>query len=48
MEYQKVINLLDNTQNESLKFKIKNLVGTNDESRWAYDKDNQIKLEIQW
>ena len=47
MEYQKIINLLDNTQNESLKCKTRNLVETNDESRRAYDKDNQIKLKIQ-
>ena len=32
MEYQKVINLLDNTPNQTSKFKIKNWAEINDES----------------
>ena len=36
MEYQKIINLLDNTPNQSSKFKTKN---------WTYDKDNQIRFK---
>ena len=44
MEYQKIINLLDNTPNQSSKFKAKNLVEISDESRRTYNKDNQIKF----
>ena len=32
MEYEKIINLLDNTPNQPCKFKIKNWVEINDES----------------
>ena len=32
MEYQNMINFLDNTPNQPLKFKIKNWVGINDKS----------------
>ena len=32
MEYQKIINLLDNTPNQPSKFKIKNWLEINDES----------------
>ena len=32
MEYQKVINLFDNTPNQPSKFKTRNCVETNDES----------------
>ena len=44
MEYQK-INWLDNTQNEGSKFRTKNWVKINYESRGTYNKDNQIKLK---
>ena len=44
MEYQKAINLLDNTPNQLSKLKIKNWVEINDESRGTYDKDNQIRF----
>ena len=44
MEYQKIINLLDNTPNQPSKFKTKNLVKTNDESRGTYNEDNQIRF----
>ena len=44
MEYQKAINLLDNTPNQLSKLKIKNWVEVNDESRGTYDKDNQIRF----
>ena len=33
MEYQKIINLLDNTSNQPTKFRIKNWVEINDESQ---------------
>ena len=34
MEYQKIINLLDNTPNQSSKFRTKNWVETNDTIGW--------------
>ena len=45
MKYQKVINLLDNTPNQLSKFKIKNWVEINDESRETYNEDNQIRFK---
>ena len=42
MEYQKIMNLLDNTPNQLSEFKKKNLVDLNDESRGTY---NQIRLK---
>ena len=45
MEYQKMINLLGNTPNQGSKFKTKNWVEINDESRGTYSKDNQIRFE---
>ena len=39
MEYQKKINLLDNTPNQPSKFETKNWVEINDESRRTYNKD---------
>ena len=40
MEYQKVINFLDNTPNQRSKFKAKNWVEINDESRGKYNEVN--------
>ena len=34
MEYQKVINVLDNTPNQRIKFRTKNWAKINDESCW--------------
>ena len=45
MEYQKITNALDNTQNEPSKFRTRNWVEINDESRRKYNKGNQIKFE---
>ena len=45
MEYQEVINLLDNTQNESSEFGTKNWVEINDKSRGTYNKGNEIKFK---
>ena len=45
MEYQKIINLLDNKPNQPTKFRTKNWVEINDESRGKYNKDNQIIFE---
>ena len=42
MEYQKIINLLDNTTNQPTKFTTKNWIEINDESRGRYNKGNQI------
>ena len=40
MEYQKIINLLDNTPNQPFKFKKKNWVEINDQSRLTCNKDD--------
>ena len=45
MDYQKIINLLDNTPNQPSKFKTKNLIEINDEPRGRYNKDNQTRFE---
>ena len=37
MEYQKITNLLDNTPNQPTKFKTKNWIKINDESRGTYN-----------
>ena len=44
MEYQKIINLFDNTPNQPSKFKTKNSVKRNDESR---GKCNGLDLKLQ-
>ena len=45
MEYQKVINLLDNTPNQPTKFRAKNWVEINDEERQTYNTNSQIKFQ---
>ena len=45
MEYQKIINLWDNTSNQPTKFRTKNWVKINDESRGMYNTNSQIKLK---
>ena len=45
MEYQKIMHLLDNTPNQPCRFKAKNWVEVNNESRVMYKKDNQIRFE---
>ena len=37
MEYQKIANLIDDTSNKSSKFRTKNWVEINDESRGTYN-----------
>ena len=44
MEYQKITNLLDNTQNQPSKFRTKNCVEINDDSGGAYN-TSQIKFK---
>ena len=46
MEYQKITNLLDDASNKTSKFKTKNWIGINDESRGTYDVGSQIKFKI--
>ena len=45
MEYQKIINLLDNTPNQTTKFRTKNWVEINDDSRGTYNTNSQIKFK---
>ena len=45
MEYQKTINLLDNTPNQPSKFRPKNWVEINDDSRGTYNSNSQIKFK---
>ena len=45
MEYQKIINLLENTSDQSSKFRTKNWVEINDELGRAYNTNSQIKFE---
>ena len=42
MEYQKIINLLDNALNQLSEFKTKNWIEINDVSRGTYEEGNQI------
>ena len=44
MEYQKIANLLDNTSNQPSKFRTKNWVEINDESRRTYT-SNEIRFK---
>ena len=39
------MNLLDNTPNQPPKFKTKNCVEIDDESRGTYNEDNQIRFK---
>ena len=45
MEYQKIANLIDDTSNQPSKFKTKNLVEINNESRGIYNVNSQIKFK---
>ena len=46
MEYQKIANLIDdNTINQPSKFKIRNWIEINDESRGVYNVNSQIKFK---
>ena len=48
MEYQKIINLLDNTSNQLSKFRTKNWIEINDQSRGVYNtnSDNRFKTTM--
>ena len=45
MEYQKIANLIDDTSNQSSKYRTKNWVEINDESRGTYNVNSQIKFK---
>ena len=45
MEYQNIINLLDNAPNLPSKFRTKNWVEINDDSHGTYDTNSQIKFK---
>ena len=46
MEYQKIINLLDNTSNQPSKFRTRNWVEINDDASGRYDK-KVLSLKLQ-
>ena len=45
MEYQKIINLLENTPNQPTKFRTKNWAETNNDSRGTYNTNSQVKFK---
>ena len=45
MEYQKIIDLVDNTSNQPTKFRTKNWVEINDDAHGTYNTNSQIKLK---
>ena len=45
MEYQKIANLVDDASNQPSKFKTKNWVEINSESRGTYNVNSQVKLK---
>ena len=45
MEYQKIANLIDDASNQPSKFRTRNCVKINDESRGAYNVNSQIKFK---
>ena len=46
MEYEKIINLLDNASNQPSKFRTKNWIEINDQSRVVYNTNSDIRFEI--
>ena len=45
MEYQKIAKLIDDTSNQPSKFRTRNWVEINDESRGTYNVGSQIKFK---
>ena len=45
MKHEKIMNLLDNASNQPSKFRTKNWVEMNDESRRTYNTNSQIKFK---
>ena len=48
MEYQKITNLLDDSLNKTSKFRTRNWVEINDESRGKYNVKNKLDLKQQY
>ena len=46
MKYQKIINVLDNTPHQAIKFRTKNWVEINDDARGTYNTNSQIKVKL--
>ena len=46
MKYQKMINLLDNTSNKPSKFRTRDWVEINDESRGKYNANSEIRVKL--
>ena len=46
MKYQKIANLIDDASNHPSKYRTKNSVETNDESRGTYSVNRKIKFKI--
>ena len=46
MEYQKIINLLNNTPNQPAKFRTRNWIEINDNAHRTYNTNSQIKFKI--
>ena len=45
MEYQKIINLLENTPNQLSKFRAKNWIEINDQPRGTYNTNSNIRFK---
>ena len=45
MEYQKIINLLENTPSQPTKFRTKNWAETNNDSRGTYNTNSQVEFK---
>ena len=45
MEYQKIVNLLDNTSNQPSKFRTKNWIEINDQSRGTYNTNSDLRFK---
>ena len=45
MEYEKIANVIDYASNQPFKFRTKNWVEINDESRGTYNANSQIKFK---
>ena len=46
MGYQKIVSLLGNTSNQISKFKTKNWIEINDQTRRLYNTNNDIRFKI--
>ena len=47
MEYQKIINVLDDTTNQPSKFRTRNRIEINDELKESYNANSEIKFKLQ-